>query len=213
MSDAQDLIRELMQKGWTVKEIANAVGRDSKMINYAARGEKPFANGVDALRQLTQSSTKDIRVEAPRRTRSVESGGGLANIRGGLARDLQNGRYVQATAKKGADFLLSELQSAAAAGRKINASVRFKQMQKREGDEKRRHANVKMYGKGAGDKRGYYASSLLARVRKAAGERGISESQALSDILQGDAEAAAEENYDEEANGGVEQFTMTAYDA
>lgn len=45
---------------------------------------------------------------------------------------------------------------------------------------------------------------------KVAKEKGVSEEETLKDILEGD--AAAEEHYDEEGQG-VEQFSMTAYDA
>lgn len=208
-SEAQRLITDLRLKGWTNGQIAKAVGRDPKMISYAAKGEKPFTNGVPALQKLTQlpGPTADIHVEPPRRTQKA---GGLANVRGGLAADLQNGRYVQT--KKDMGFMLGELHRAADAGRKVNVSVRFKEMTKKEGDETRKHANVSIYGKGAGDKRGYYAKSLLDRVQKVAGEKGVSEEEALEDIIEGDANDAAEEHYDEEGNG-VEQVSMTAYNA
>jgi hypothetical protein len=207
-SEAQRLITELRMNGWSNGQIAKAIGRDPKMISYAAKGEKPFANGVPALQKLTQlpGPAADVQVETPRRTSKA---GGLANVRGGLATDLQNGRYVQT--KKNMDFMLGELRQAADAGRKVNVSVRFKEMTKKEGDEKRKHASVSIYGRGAGDKRGYYAKSLLERVQKVAGEKGVSEEEALGEIMEGDANDAAEENYDEEGNG-VEQFSMTAYD-
>jgi hypothetical protein len=204
-SEAQRLITELHMKGWSNGEIAKAMGRDPKMISYAAKGQKPFANGVPALQRLVESPTKEVHVEPPRRTQKA---GGLANVRGGLAADLQNGRYMQT--KKDMGFMMGELRQAADAGRKVNVSVRFKEMTKKEGDETRKHASVSIYGKGAGDKRGYYAKSLLDRVQKVAGEKGVSEEEALGDIIEGDANDAAEEHYDEEGNG-VEQVSMTAY--
>lgn len=207
-SEAQRLITELRLNGWTNGQIAKAIGRDPKMISYAYKGEKPFHNGVPALEKLTHlpGPTKDAHVDAQRRTSKA---GGLANIRGGLAQDLQGGRFSQT--KKNMGFMVGELKAAADAGRKINVSVRFKTMNKIEGDQKRKHANVSVYGKGAGDKKGYYASSLLKRVQKEASERGISEEKALEAILSGDAESAAEEHY-EEAAEGAEQYSMTAYD-
>ncbi len=206
-TEAQALIAQLFEKGWTRIQLARALGRDPKMISYAARGEKPFRNGVEALRRLLLMDKKDVKVPVARRTSKA---GGLANVRGGLIQELKGGRLAQT--KQDMDFLLETLAQAASEGRKVNLNVRFDHLTKKEGDQVRHRVTTSVYGRGIGDKRGYYASSLLKRVRSYAGTRGLTEADALNQLLVADATYAAEENYDEQA-GEIEQFSMTFYDA
>jgi hypothetical protein len=202
MANARDLINDLIQKGWSVKEIARAVSRDPKLIRNAASGARKFANGIPALERLVASPTKDIQVEVPRR---ASRHGGLANVRGGLTYELGGGHYSQS---KSTQYILDRMKEAATAGRHVDLSIRYSSVTWKHNNEVERHRDIQLY------QHGYRADTLLERVEALAREKGISESEALEQILHDDTFKATSKGGSPGCSklGKVEQYTMHAFE-
>ena len=73
---AGELIDDLIGKGLTQTEIADALGRDQSLISQVRRGKKPGSNLVETLQELSEKGTA-TRQPARRQTKA-----GTARVRG-----------------------------------------------------------------------------------------------------------------------------------
>lgn len=97
ISEAGQLIKELIGKGFSKSRIGKAVGRDSSLISQIEKGKKPGSNLVGALGQLREKGK--VETAAPRRTTKA---GTVAKVRKGTLKT-KTGKPIASPKMKAGD--------------------------------------------------------------------------------------------------------------